>query len=427
MRKILIISSRPPSHSAGLGNDMAKGLVDDGCKVDFLTLRCFAGKDEHLYGGGDLIFSDAVPEARPQSRWKRYWNRIVRNRYKLRYRISRARNLYYPNEWLPKVAPGELLKLIEDGYDAVITLFWEDMLNSTSLYEIYKKLRCPILIYSPDMAPMTGGCFYFEECTRFREGCGFCPKIGYGVERDVTRLNYRIKHRNYRRTDAIFMGNTWMNRHARESGLFPPGKISEAGIVINEDVFTPSPGCVDPDRFTILLRSTPEPRKGNAAMLAAINGLAGRLTEVERRRLRIISIGDKYFEGIAAGSGLSIENRGIVDTAGLVACYREADLFLSLSLNDAGPSMINQALMCGCPVVSFDNGTAMDVVENGSTGYKCSPGDVAGVADALYRMFRLEAGRREVMGADCRKRAMQVNSIPAFARAVERALNKNVH
>lgn len=432
MSRFLIISSRTLSHSAGLANDMAKGLCDAGHKVDFLTLGCFAKEGEKLSGGGRIILSDAVPGEIPYTWWERRYNRMVRNLYKLRYKVTKTQNLHYPNEWLPMVPPADITRCIDAEYDAVITLFWEDMLNTTSLREIYRTLRCPILIFSPDMAPMTGGCFYFEDCERFKQGCGNCPRIGYGIVNDATRLNFRIKRRNYARMKAVFMGNTWMIRQALDSGLFTADTVSNAGIVVSEEVFAPADDrCVkvgEKNKFTILLRSTPEPRKGNDAMLAAICGFKAMLTAEQAASVEVVTIGDGYFEDIAKGRLDGVRNIGFVDTAGLVDCYRKADLFLSLSLADAGPSMINQAMLCGCPVVAFDNGAAMDLVENGITGYKSTQGDVQDISAKLYAMF-ISDDANEEMRRNCRAAAMKVNSIGAFAESVERALrlvNKEV-
>lgn len=111
MSRFLIISSRTLSHSAGLANDMAKGLCDAGHKVDFLTLGCFAKEGEKLYGGGRIILSDAVPGEIPYTWWERRYNRLVRNIYKLRYKVTKTQNLHYPNEWLPMVPPLSLIHI----------------------------------------------------------------------------------------------------------------------------------------------------------------------------------------------------------------------------------------------------------------------------------------------------------------------------
>lgn len=426
MKRFLIISSRPPCHSAGLGNDIAKALVDGGDKVDFLTLRYFSSGKDELYGGGRLIYSEATPWAKPDGLVGKVWEKIQKRYYNCCYRLSGAKALLYPYEWSPAVAPESYLKLLDRGYDAVVTLFWQDMLNTTSLRRIYRKLKCPILVYSPDMAPFTGGCFYPEDCRRFTVGCGQCPKIGKGMLNDVTRCNFKIKRKNYRKTEVVFMSNTWVKRQAVESGLFPPGHVSQAEIVLDDSFFTPgSDKKVETDGrgFTILLRSSDEPRKGNGAMLEALTLFCSHLPVEERSHIRVLAIGDSYFSRIAEDSDFKVESLGFVDSRRLVELYRRVDIFMSLSLNDAGPSMINQALMCGCPVVSFNNGTAEDVVVNGLTGYKSEIGDIAGIAESLARLYSMGTEEKKAMTRECRTMALRHNSIPAFAISVRRALD----
>jgi glycosyltransferase involved in cell wall biosynthesis len=48
--------------------------------------------------------------------------------------------------------------------------------------------------------------------------------------------------------------------------------------------------------------------------------------------------------------------------------YRLCDLFVSASLQDVGPYMIVEALMCGVPVVSFNTGIASDYVQSDVNG-----------------------------------------------------------
>lgn len=430
MKRFLIISSRPPSHSAGLGNDMVKALVMGGHEVDFLALATFMDPDEKLFGGGRLI---KVAD-RPYGRRRRKWSQMFR---KLKYDFHGAGKLLYPYEVLPKVRMSSLFAGVDKKYDAVITLYWQDMLNTASLRYIYRKLKCPILIYSPDMAPFTGGCLYPENCMGYTSGCGGCPIIGNGKHNDASRFNFKVKKRNYSRMRVAFMCNSWTNRYAERSGLFDSRQIVTAGIVLDETVFSPSAvhaeiesqpvdnpssHSIPKQRFKILLRSSSEPRKGNAMMKEAIKRFCK--LPGAYRPVTVLAIGDDYFSSLSEGLDIEVKNLGFVDSKQLIRLYNESDVFLSLSLHDAGPSMINQALMCGCPVVSFDNGTAVDVVVNGVSGYKSPVNDVEGIAEALRRLSEMDDCDRMAIRARCREMAMRHNSLSAFAVAVEEALER---
>ena len=51
----------------------------------------------------------------------------------------------------------------------------------------------------------------------------------------------------------------------------------------------------------------------------------------------------------------------------LADLYKISYMFVSTSVEDAGPMMINESIISGTPVVSFDMGVAKDIV-NSNTG-----------------------------------------------------------
>ena len=59
------------------------------------------------------------------------------------------------------------------------------------------------------------------------------------------------------------------------------------------------------------------------------------------------------------------------------------------SVLDAGPMMINQALSCGLPVVSFEMGVALDVLKNAGTGYCAKLGDYEDFANGIHFIYSL--------------------------------------
>ena len=312
--RILFISSRPPQHSADLGNSIIKSLVAGGHKVDFLTRYDYRGRKDNEYFIEKVKKIDKLID----------WIRKRSHKYKFRYYLRQIKKYFYlvtkrpinpcksfqglrfiyEDEAAPCVPVSQLLKHIKGPYDAVITLFWEDMLNSTSLKAIYEKLKCPILIYSPDMAPMTGGCYYFGKCTNFTTGCGKCPALNSKDINDISFKNFSIKKDNYYNINCAFLGNTWMNQFAISSGLFK--QVYKVEIIIDEDIFFQNKKSVirkelsiSDYQFVILLRSIQVARKGIIDSLQAIKIFLTKISIQQRKRVLIISIGDNYFHTMA--------------------------------------------------------------------------------------------------------------------------------
>jgi glycosyltransferase involved in cell wall biosynthesis len=73
--------------------------------------------------------------------------------------------------------------------------------------------------------------------------------------------------------------------------------------------------------------------------------------------------------------------------ADLVRTYQAADLFVCPSLEDAGPMMIPEAMLCGTPVVAFEMGGAPDLIRNGSNGQLAALGDIKELANAMFQVL----------------------------------------
>lgn len=433
MYNILLISSKPPSHSAGLGQQIINALRNSGHNVDFLTRY----KYPHMGENEEYVEKLSI-QSRVKAQIKKFainfniYNCLKKIRTTINSVLGKSDSKYtsnngllfvYNNESCPDIPNSYLLSKIKRKYDAVITLFWQDMLNSTSLKAIYDEYKCPILIYSPDMAPMTGGCYYFGTCINFQNECGKCPALNSGEKSDQSNKNFLLKKNNYESINCVFLGNSWMNQYAQKSKLF--SNVKKAEIIIDENIFKPvnkleirKKLSFPIDSFIILIRSSSDPRKGNSDILKAINLFLNSISEINRKEVIVLTIGDNYFKTISFKFPCEIMNLGQVDKNKLIECYQVADVFVNASYDDAGPSMINQSIMCGTPVVCYENGTALDVIENKISGYKTTTGDVEGLKDGLFYIYDLSEKDKNLLSKTTRNMALIHNSSKAFSQNI---------
>lgn len=116
--------------------------------------------------------------------------------------------------------------------------------------------------------------------------------------------------------------------------------------------------------------------------------------------------------GSGAGQALSVESdlQEQARTAGLtervtftgrvenVQDYLQAaDLFAFPSLFEALGLSLVEAAACGLPCVGSRTGGIVDVIEPGHSGFLCTPGDAAGLAEALEALLT-DPARREAFG-----------------------------
>jgi|HubBroStandDraft_1064217.scaffolds.fasta_scaffold09499_1 glycosyltransferase involved in cell wall biosynthesis len=95
---------------------------------------------------------------------------------------------------------------------------------------------------------------------------------------------------------------------------------------------------------------------------------------------------------------------GFVNQTGLPGTYVASDLLVLPSSHEPFGLVVNEAMICGCPVaVSNSVGAARDLVSEGQTGFIFTSGDVAALAEIL-RQALPDRQRLEQMGRAARSR-----------------------
>jgi glycosyltransferase involved in cell wall biosynthesis len=109
------------------------------------------------------------------------------------------------------------------------------------------------------------------------------------------------------------------------------------------------------------------------------------LNSIQNLHLVIAGQTDDLLDDIS--SLIPITKMGMVNHEILSQLYRAADLFVCPSLADSGPTMVNQSILCGTPVVAFDVGVSIDLVKDGHTGYLAKDRSSNGLATAIHKFF----------------------------------------
>lgn len=116
---------------------------------------------------------------------------------------------------------------------------------------------------------------------------------------------------------------------------------------------------------------------------------------------------------------------GFVNQSQLPAVYRASDLMVLASGYEAFGVVVNEAMLCGCPVVVSDRvGARYDLVRENETGFLYPCGDVEALADILTEVLP-DRHRLRRMGEAAEKRMgtwSPRENTEALVRAVERAV-----
>lgn len=116
---------------------------------------------------------------------------------------------------------------------------------------------------------------------------------------------------------------------------------------------------------------------------------------------------------------------GFVNQTQLPAVYRSSDLLVLASEYEAFGMVVNEAMLCGCPVVVSDHvGARFDLVHEGQTGFVYPAGNVEALA-AILRKILPDRGRLQQMGHAARERMKDWSpreNVQAWVEAIEKAV-----
>jgi glycosyltransferase involved in cell wall biosynthesis len=286
----------------------------------------------------------------------------------------------------------------------VIYLHWiARLLSSELLSRIVQHYQCPVVWVPMDAEPFTGGCHYPGVCTRFTAQCGQCPVLGSSDQDDRSRTVWLNKHRNLTPLPITFVSATsWISAQIRASSLFGNRDIEEIALPIDTEIFRPADKTsaraewnLDPAARIIMIgaQRLDNPRKGMRELSLALSKLKT-LTESDTSArpsplLLIVGSGASVFTDLPYPARF-VEQ--VTDKKRLASLYRSADVYICPSLDDAGPMMIPEAMLCGTPVVAFEMGGAPDLIVNDTTGYMAALGDADDLAQGLFRVLYLGDG-----------------------------------
>lgn len=424
---ILILSSISPYKSAGFVNDHIQALIQAGHNVDFLTKYKFDNMQSNMYSVYDIeepVKRNKTLSVIIKSFLKQHFRKVV-----VYLKNRKPSNLITLHDELNPGTPPELVvNRLNNKYDLIITTFWVGMISSRTLELLSEKYKCPIIIIAVDLGPITGGCYYIGECKGYAKGCKSCPAYKQFPSKEQSALNFAYKKSVYDKISCAYAGNQWAREWVKMSRIIDKRKVFPMGIVIDDKIFKRYNKVqarealgLPLDKFIMFagVANINIPRKGFGKLVESVNIVTNKIGK-DNIQLVVASRDSKSIEGLFESKILNI---GFLSTEKLALMYAAADVFLSPSLDDGGPSMVNQSFMCGTPVIAFKVGVALEMVENYQTGYLAELGDTKDFANGIIGMYESIKNREEYIRHNCRRIAMERNSYQTFASRVEEIYN----
>lgn len=431
--KILYVAGVSPYHFANMIYDAITALQSAGHDVDFITKFSFKRQKKNMYAVYNNGFTFRIIKRIYLSLLgRKIIKRIafIEKILKMPFRpVKNGCLLAHSNDKIPPIPLQLFFNKLSEHYDLIITSVWDSIISAETLRQLYEHYKAPIIMQPADMYPLTGGCEYPGNCTNYYHGCGNCHIIDSKDPNDQTNKNFLYKKNVYSSIKCALLTNSYMINEAKKGGLFDNVLIKKKYFTLNEDEYKPMDlkECrhalmIPADKqFVMFARySEPDkyPRKGIMELAAAVNLFCNSKSQEELSKICLVFAGTRCSDSIREMIPVDVIDLGILSTDMLIKAYNASTVFVSPSIKDAGPSMVNQSIMCGTPVVCFNIGTAIDVIMHKQNGYKAPIADVKELSNGLDYIWNLGDSEYKKMRKQTRKIAMELQSFDSYANIV---------
>ncbi len=363
--------------------------------------------------------------------------------FKIKYKFSQLYRLFFPfekddkysfhnvNEGLRSATGAEIVKKLPFKPDLILVYWVSGFINMETINELAGLSNARIILMMTDNAPLTGGCHYPWDCKGFHHDCADCPAILTPSRKKIASRNLALKKAHMPEKMELMSSSDSDYNRAKASSLFKDKQIYKLIAPIDETKFKPGSKAEARAHFGINAEkkvifyganSFTDPRKGSVELLAALKIVCKNLEESKLDGLTVDNVvillagkeGQDFFKDIP----FEIKSVGFLRETELITAYQAADFMVSPSLEDSGPMMINQSVMCGTPMVTFDIGVAMNIVRTGETGYRAKLGDTTDLAAGIFSMLSISNEALDRMSFQCRQFALQEITPDVYAERI---------
>ena len=287
----------------------------------------------------------------------------------------------------------------------VIVLYWlSHSISAEGIRDLYEYFKVPIVWVLLDSEPYTGGCHYVMGCDKFKSICGACPRLGSSSMSDLSRFTWNEKKKVLGGIPITFIAPTlWLLRQIKASSLFGESRIENLPLPIGGKYFKPFDKAIarqvlrlPQDSFIILAgcHKMDDPRKGMGLMKESLELLAVKLKQdgkILDKKICCVFIGNDP-SSIYGQVPFAVYGLGYLQSElDLSLAYQASDVFVSPSIEDAGPMMLSQSMLCGTPVVAFrTTGIAPEIIKHMNNGYLVDTVSAMGLAEGIYSILTCE-------------------------------------
>lgn len=300
------------------------------------------------------------------------------------------------------VTAKQILRKYGDKPD-LICLYWIDRFISAKVLSDLKRLtNSKIVLVCVDQYMIAGGCHYLVDCEKWKSGCHNCPALPEGYDRAAKVLKER-KELLSGIVDYV-IGTPSDCSLAKSTELYADSTMIHYVATPDMDNSITKESArkkwnVNYDDFVIMYAtaSLRETRKGLVYFRDALLDISSRHPH---RKITVMmpGKGNMDMQGL---DNIEIRSLGFINFQQLTEIFRASDVFVSTTIADSGPMMVNFSIAAGRPVVSFPVGVAQDLVVPDTTGYLAKYKDSFDVAKGIMAYYSKDQEELDKVEKSC--------------------------
>jgi glycosyltransferase involved in cell wall biosynthesis len=279
--------------------------------------------------------------------------------------------------------------------------------------------RVGVVISVHDLWHVTGGCFLYRGCDRYRDSCTPCPILKSPFNLVLASDEHRRKLQAYRNCRAQFVANSfWLAELAGQSPIVKAcGGVEVIPAGIDTNVFKLQDKNLSrkhldlpADAFVIVT--------GGASLTDTNKNVRWLFEELSHLPdldgIIILAFGEGTF---SVPDRLNVRfTGGIRDRRDLARLLATADVFVSASLMETYGLTLVEAMACGTPVIAFRVGGIAEAAPDGQGAILCAAEDGPALIEAITKL-RNSPQLRDRLGSLAHETAHNRNTASSFANA----------
>ncbi|MBO5608321.1 MAG: glycosyltransferase [Treponema sp.] len=284
-----------------------------------------------------------------------------------------------------KGAIPELLSKIDYKNTDYIFIHWlSGFLNSYDIKRLYDATGAKIVFSMMDLESITGGCHYPWTCNKYETNCLDCPALPNSVKL-LAHNQLLTKAANYSYVNPDIFSSSFYDLDFAKKSIIKFQNFHQIYYPIDENIFMPSTIITKKDEITLFanVNSVDDPRKGFNYLLLILLNLDKKLS----KKIRFLCLSNEKYQAYDFKNIYFEEFEFCKNVNDLVALYQKTDIFLCASIEDSAPMMLQEALLCGVPAISFDTGIGKQFIEDGKQGFVVPRYDVKEFENKLYTLI----------------------------------------